>query len=42
VRTEATAMGIPLRDPSLPRNGALAYVIRDHDDDGGDLIVICA
>jgi murein DD-endopeptidase MepM/ murein hydrolase activator NlpD len=41
VRTEAAAMGIPLRDPSLPRNGALAYVIRDRDA-GGDLIVICA
>lgn len=25
VRTEAAAMGIPLRDPSLPRNSALAY-----------------
>jgi hypothetical protein len=25
VRTEAAAMGIPLRDPSLPRNGTLAY-----------------
>jgi murein DD-endopeptidase MepM/ murein hydrolase activator NlpD len=41
VRTEAAAMGIPLRDPSLPRNSALAYVIRDHGA-GGDLIVVCA
>jgi len=40
VRTEAAAMGIPLRDPSLPRNGALAYVIRGHD--GSDLIVVCS
>lgn len=37
VRTEAAAMGIPLRDPSLPRNGAPGWlrrsVIREHDAD---------
>jgi murein DD-endopeptidase MepM/ murein hydrolase activator NlpD len=40
VRTEATAMGIPLRDPGLPRNGALAYVIRDHVRSSGRSIVM--
>jgi len=37
VRTEAAAMGIPLRDPTLPRNGTLAYrLVGGH----GDLIII--
>jgi len=31
VRTEAAAMGIPLRDPSLPRNGTLVYRLVGHN-----------
>jgi murein DD-endopeptidase MepM/ murein hydrolase activator NlpD len=39
VRTEAAAMGIPLRDPSLPRNGAPAWLwrIAIYEPDGREL-----